>query len=122
MKKTVFIITMSVMALVSCSKSDGRGPETGPGADALIDCTNVAATFTADVNLIIQTSCATNSGCHGSGSHNGPGELLTYNEIFNARIAIRSAVTSGAMPLGSKLSTIQKNTVACWVDRGGPQD
>jgi|SRR5882672_6697171 len=119
MKKTIFIIGMFVIAASSCSKSDGRGPETGPGTDDLIDCTNVAATFTADVNLIIQTSCATNSGCHGSGSTNGPGQLLTYDQIFNARIAIRFAVTSGAMPLGSKLSTIQKNTIACWIDAGG---
>ncbi|MBS1599885.1 MAG: hypothetical protein JST75_16785 [Bacteroidetes bacterium] len=121
MKKTILVFGILGVVIFSCTKNNGRG-DNGPGADPLIDCTNVAKTFSADVNLIIQTSCATNSGCHGNGSTNGPGPLLTYNQIFNARIAIRSAVTSGAMPLGSSLSTIQKNTVACWIDNGAPQD
>jgi len=120
--KTISLILLFFCAIIfSCTKSTGRGDQ-GPTPDPLINCTNLASSFTADVNLIIQTSCATNSGCHGTGSKNGPGPLTTYEQIFNSRIAIRFAVVSGAMPLGSSLSTIQKNTVACWVDKGGPQD
>jgi len=119
MKKILFIFGIFAVIIVSCTKSKGRG-DNGAQVDDLIDCNGVSATFSADVNIIIQTSCAAGSGCHDEGSTNGPGPLLTYSQIYNARIAIRSAVVSGAMPLGSTLSTIQKNTVACWVKHGAP--
>jgi len=38
------------------------------------------------------------------------------------QVAIRSAVLSGAMPLGGSLSTAQKNTIACWIDHGAVSD
>ena len=120
MKKVIFIFGIFGIIIVSCTKSTERG-STGGGTPVLIDCTGVAATFAADVNIIIQSSCA-KAGCHGAGSRNGPGPLLTYDQIFSARIAIRFAVTSGAMPLDATLSTIQKNTIACWIDNGAPQD
>jgi len=108
--------------IISCSKSTTDKVNGGGGNTTTVDCTGVAATFSADANPIIQTNCATNSGCHGSGSSNGPGPLLTYDQIFNARVAIRSAVLSGAMPLGGTLSTAQKNTIACWIDNGASSD
>jgi hypothetical protein len=74
------------------------------------------------VNAIIQTSCATGSGCHGSGSLNGPGPLLSYLQVFNARSAIRSAVSSGRMPPNGALSATQKNSIICWIDSGAPNN
>jgi hypothetical protein len=119
MKKTLFIFLIFGAIIFSCSKT--TRPSNAETDSTLIDCTGVAATFSADANIIIQTNCVI-SGCHAAGSTNGPGPLLTYTQIFNARIAIRYAVISGAMPLGSTLSTIQKNTIACWIDAGGPQN
>src|SRR4030095_3519375 len=78
--------------LFSCSKSGGDA------ATNSIDCTGAAKSFSSDVNPIIQSTCATNAGCHGAGSRNGPGELLTYSQAFGARSTIRSAVLSGLMP------------------------
>lgn len=82
-----------------------------------VNCGGTAVAFT-EVNAIIQSSCTTNSGCHGSGSRNGPGALLTYTEIYNARSSIKSAVASGSMPKGSSLSSDKKNAIICWIENG----
>jgi hypothetical protein len=78
--------------------------------------------FAADVNPIIQSSCANNIACHSSGSVNGPGALTSYTAIFNSRTSIRSAVSSGSMPKNSTLSTNQKNSILCWIDSGAPNN
>ena len=123
MKRILFVFGMIGIVIISCSKSSEKTDGSNPGGGTTtIDCTGVAATFSADVNPIIQTNCATNSGCHGAGSSNGPGPLLTFAQISNNKAAIRSAVLSGAMPLGGSLSTAQKNTIACWIDHGAVSD
>jgi hypothetical protein len=83
-----------------------------------VDCSGTAKSFSADVNPIMQATCTSNSGCHGAGSNNGPGELLTYSEIFNARSSIRSTVASGSMPKTGSLTSTQKNAIICWIDNG----
>ena len=108
--KTTIVVAAYVGIFYSCKKSADN--------TSSIDCTGNAKSFTTDVNPIIQNSCATNSGCHGSGSHNGPGELLTYTEIFNSRSAIRPAVLSGAMPQAGSLTTAEKTSIICWIDNG----
>jgi hypothetical protein len=117
MKKALTIITiLSLVILIACSKS-GSGSNPSP-APAPIDCGETAKSFVTDVNPIIQTFCASNAGCHNAGSNNGPGELLRYSQIFNARSFIRSAVISGRMPLNGSLTAAQKNAIACWIDNG----
>jgi len=106
--KKVLIVLTVFGVLFACSKS---ADVTSP-----VDCSGTVKSFSADVNPIIQSSCATSSGCHAAGSNNGPGELLTYIEIFNARSAIRSAVLSGAMPQNGSLTTAEKNAIICWID------
>jgi len=96
----------------ACSKK----PEFTP------DCSGSAKSFANDVSPVFQTSCAINSGCHATGSGNGPGPLLTYLQIFNARADIRSAVASGHMPLNSTLTATQKNAILCWIDNGAPNN
>ena len=104
------VMAAVVCLLYACKKSTG--------STASVDCSGTTRSFATDVNPIIQTSCATNSACHGSGSNNGPGELRTYAEIFNARSAIRAAVLSGAMPQNGSLTTAQKTAIICWIDNG----
>jgi uncharacterized membrane protein len=86
-----------------------------------ISCDGVTVLF-ADVNTIIQSSCTQNSGCHGSGSTRGPGALLTYTQIYNARTSIKSAVASGAMPQGGSLSSDEKNAIICWIENGAQEN
>lgn len=108
------ILTLSVFISVSCSKDNDDGGSS-------LDCSTVAKTFTADVNPTIQTTCNV-SGCHATGSTNGPGPLTNYSQVFNARNTIRSAVASGRMPQGSSLSASQKNSILCWIDSGAPNN
>ena len=115
MKKVSIGVTAIVMIVaMACSK--GSSGNNG-GMQATVDCSGAAKSFAADVNPIIQASC-TLAGCHNAGSINGPGPLLTYQQIFNARISIRSAVASGLMPQNSALSASQKNNILCWIDNG----
>jgi hypothetical protein len=123
MKKELIATGVSIFILIACSKSsDNPTPPPGGGGGTL-DCSTVSTkAFAADVNPIIQTKCATDGGCHGSGSTNGPGPLLDYAAIFNARAAIRTAVATGEMPKTGSITTAQKNSILCWVDSGGPNN
>ena len=116
MRKALLVIgimTLPVALTISCSKS---GSAIDDGGTA-INCDGVSKNFVADVNPIIQTFC-NQTACHDAGSTNGPGPLTNYTQIFNARIQIREAVRSGTMPQNTTLSTIQKNTIICWIDGG----
>jgi len=119
MKKIVILATVIVL-LFACSKSTNNmsGASSANTTTTSTDCSGVAKSFSKDVAPIIQASCATGSGCHGAGSFNGPGELLTYGEIQGASAQIRSAVLSGLMPKTGSLTTAQKNSIVCWIDNG----
>ena len=82
-----------------------------------IDCTGVSVSFADDVIPIIQSNC-TRSGCHGAGSNNGPGELLTFSQVSRVKGEIQSSVSSGAMPKDSRLTTDEKNSILCWIENG----
>jgi hypothetical protein len=112
--KNAFIVLTVFGVLFACSKSTDT--------TSSVDCSGTTKSFSLDVNPIIQATCATNSGCHGSGSNNGPGELLNYSEVFNARSSIRPAVLSGLMPKTGSLTTAQKNAIICWIDNGAPNN
>ena len=124
MKKGILVILASFFLIASCSKGgsdDGGGGGTG-GGGSTVNCTGVASAFAANVNPIIQSTCATDATCHGAGSANGPGPLLTHLQISNARVAIKSSVASGTMPKTGTLTTAQKNSIICWVDAGAPNN
>ena len=100
-------------------KNNGTG---GGSTITTVDCSTVSnKAFAADINPIIQASCNM-AGCHASGSFNGPGPLTNCSQVAAAASSIRSAVLSGAMPQGSSLSTAQKNSIACWIDSGTPNN
>lgn len=110
----VFILTITIT--ISCSKSNNGGGTT------TVDCSTVTnKAFAADVSSIIQNSCA-QSGCHNSGSGNGPGALTNYTQIAGAASTIRSSVSSGRMPKSGSLTTTQKNSIICWIDNGAPNN
>ena len=113
--KKALIAFVVITGLFACSKTVETATTMTTGT---VDCSGAAKSFTADVSPIIQSSCATGSSCHGSASNNGPGELLSYSEIFNARAQIQSAILAGAMPKNGSLTTAQKNSIICWIDNG----
>jgi len=112
MLKLSFPLFVLLAFITACSKK----PE------FTADCSGPAKSFVTDVSPVFQTSCAINSGCHATGSGNGPGPLLNYSQIFNARADIRSAVASGHMPLNATLTASQKNAILCWIDNGAPNN
>src|SRR6476469_1155061 len=116
--KKIWLALIVAVVLFACSKSVDTKVEGGNNNSGSIDCSNVAKSFSVDVNPIIQTKCATGSSCHGTGSINGPGALLTYSAIANAHADIRSAILSGLMPKTGSLTNAQKNTIICWIDNG----
>ena len=125
MKKGILVILASFLLIASCSKggSDGGGGGgTGGGGGSTVNCTGVASAFAANVNPIIQSTCATDATCHGAGSVNGPGPLLTYTQISGASVTIKTAVASGTMPKTGSLTTAQKNSIICWINSGSPNN
>ena len=125
MKKGILVILGSFFLIASCSKggSDGGGGgSTGGGGGSTVNCTGVASAFAANVNPIIQSTCATDATCHGTGSINGPGPLLTYAQISGAASLIKPAIANGTMPKTGTLTTAQKNSIICWINSGSPNN
>jgi hypothetical protein len=112
--KTILIAVVVIGIFSACKKNHQEV--------LAVDCNGPAKSFANEVNPIIQSTCATTSGCHGSGSTNGPGPLLNYAQVFNARSGIRSEVASGDMPKNGSLTTSQKTAIICWIDNGAPNN
>jgi hypothetical protein len=119
-----YIMAMAIImtTIIACSKStetDTSGNTIPPPTPLpTTSCASAPAKFSTDVSAIIQSSCATSSGCHGNGSSNGPGALTTFNQIKNAASFIKSEVVSKRMPLGGSLTNSQIQSISCWVDNG----
>lgn len=107
--KKNLIITATLIFLYACQKNPDLGS---------VDCSGPAKSFATDVSPVIQASCATDSDCHGTGSNSGPGPLLNYSQVSNARSDIRSSVASGHMPLNGTLTATERNAILCWIDNG----
>ena len=111
--KFISILAAFIIIVLACSKKT----ET-TNTVTTIDCTGITPKFSTDVSILIQTSCATGSGCHGIGSTNAGGPLMNYTQIANKKIGIRNQVLNNLMPKGGSLTLAQKQTIVCWIDAG----
>jgi hypothetical protein len=68
LRKNIFGVVTVLCLLFACSKNSMDTP-------ASVDC-SASKSFATEVNPIVQTSCATDSDCHGSGSSSGPGDYV----------------------------------------------
>ena len=110
----LMIIATLIVVVVACSKpSNGNGGGSLPPSS----CNSISAKFAADVNPIIQNNCAI-GGCHGNGNNNGPGPLVTFDQIKNAASQIKTSVVNKTMPRGGTLSSAQIQAISCWIDNG----
>jgi len=109
-----FIIASVVLLVFSVCMSCSSSSEE---ESASIDCSGLAITY-SEVSSIFQSSCAKNSNCHASGSNHGPGALVNYSQIYNARSEIKRAVSNGSMPRNGRLSSDDKNAILCWIENG----
>ena len=114
MKKLIGLVSVVVLLVIACGKG---GYNNNNNNNNTVDCGTISTTFSANVSPLIASSCA-KSGCHATGSTNGPGALTTYAQIFAARAQIRSNVASGNMPKDATFSATQKATITCWIDAG----
>lgn len=116
-KSIIFVCSMLLgitVFLLACSKSS-----TGGGGGGTTDvCATANAKFAADLLPLMQTKCSFNSGCHGTGSINSGGVLLTYAQINAKSASIKSQVNAGIMPQTGSLTLAEKNTIICWVNNG----
>lgn len=111
--KKIFVLAVVVAIVVFACKKDHEND----GSSATVDCGTITTTFAANVSPLMTSSCA-KSGCHAAGSTNGPGALTNYTQIYNSRVAIRAAVSSGEMPQDATFSATQKAIITCWIDAG----
>jgi len=116
MKLRLLVPCLVIIVIAGCSKSSDPGSASNPTTTTTVTCTGTK-TFSSDVSPIIQSVCAT-AGCHNAGSTNGPGPLTTYQQVFDARTLIRSAVLSGLMPKSGTLTASEKSAIICWIDAG----
>ena len=102
----------------SCSKSDS-GPGTNPYPNPnTIDCNGVNPSFSTEVLPLMETKCAINSDCHGSGSTNAGGPFTNYTQINAKASNIKTQVSNGNMQKTGTISAAQKATIVCWVNGG----
>jgi hypothetical protein len=121
MKKVLSVLTLVAMLFyMSCSGSKDDGMVTPPPPPPPT-CNDVAISYATNLHPIISTKCATNSGCHGEGSVNGPGPLTDYNKVKAAASKIKSAVVSKVMPKTGSLTDAQIQTIKCWAENGTPE-
>ena len=108
------LIAVLIVGLVSCSKKGNQ--------ITTVDCSGPPKSYATDVKPVLQSTCNDDSGCHGTGSSNGPGPLINYAQVFSARLSVRSAILSRVMPLNGSLSASQRNAILCWIDNGAPDN
>lgn len=119
MHMKIFIALFIISFLAACSKSGSGGSGGTPGVDP---CVGLSIRFGADVQPIINSTCATSSNCHATGSTNRGGPLTDYTKIFNKRSDIHGQVSAGLMPQSTTLSSDQKNKILCWINSGAPNN
>ena len=121
MKKQIVFTALAALIFItnSCSKGSEKGDPTTPPTDP---CAGLSSKFAADVQPIINSTCATSTSCHAAGSVNSGGPLTDYNLIFAKRSNIKFQIENGLMPKGGSLTTDQKNKIICWINSGAPNN
>jgi hypothetical protein len=108
--KLFIILTVFFTFVFSCNKDKTVEPA----------CTQEYS-FVQDVNPIILSTCAT-AGCHNAADAANDMIFESYDAVFQNRVAIQNAIKQQAgvtpMPIGSQLSSLQIQTISCWIDQG----
>jgi hypothetical protein len=116
-KRIIFLLSLFILfSLGSCYYD--KEEVLYPGS---ADC-QLNAKFTANVNPIIQSKCATTPDCHASGSTNTAGPLTNFTQIHNLSAVIRGQIISGIMPKTGSLTPTELQTIVCWIDSGAPNN
>jgi uncharacterized membrane protein len=114
MKQKIFYCALSLLALTA-SCTNKKESITPPANEV---CGATPTSFSNDVHVIFQTSCA-KSGCHNAASGAGGVVLETYDQIISKIDRIQQrALVEQTMPPTGPLSTKDINTIQCWINSG----
>jgi hypothetical protein len=91
-------------------------------------CDSLNATYVDTMKTLIDTYCATSSGCHGTLSSNGDFTSYAAMQSFGVLdpLGVGARVVSPdpalLMPLGNPLPDSLQRVFKCWADKGYPQE
>jgi hypothetical protein len=91
-------------------------------------CDSLNATYVDTMKTLIDTYCATSSGCHGTLSSNGDFTSYAAMQSFGVldSLGVGARVVSPdpvlLMPLGNPLPDSLQRVFKCWADKGYPQE
>jgi hypothetical protein len=105
LKKYIYLFAL-IAGISACSKNGGSNNSCG------------TFSFSADVQPIINSSCATSSSCHAAGSVNSGGPLTDWAKVSAQSSKIKFQVENGLMPKVGLLTADQKNKIICWINSG----
>ena len=110
----VLVFSGAFVLLYSCSKSSNNTP-------APTSCT-LSVSFSTNIKKILDINCTS---CHAPGSGNSLALAKwvydgTYASAFGNRTNINTQVSSGLMPQTGPLPQLVRDSIACWVNKGGP--
>ncbi|MDB5208393.1 MAG: hypothetical protein JWR72_3468 [Flavisolibacter sp.] len=118
-------VTISSLLIFSCSKDKGSNDNNPPSGGGGGGTTTPGPLFIA-VRTVVQTNCATNSGCHAGANPTGGHNFSTDATIVaqKDRIKVRAvdqAGTPSQMPLppNAPLSTADQKKITDWLTAGG---
>ena len=120
---TILACIFTMIAFHACTKDQGV-----PASFNVNPCTTTAVSYSATIDPIIQSNCATSKACHKAGTTNA--DYSTYAG-FAAKAdpplgngALRERVIAGPnwMPDGNPLPDSLKNKIDCWLRNGAPNN
>ena len=117
MKQLLFGMMILAMT-VSCGYVADNGREFSKPKGTSDASKVVMVGFATILETVFRPNCF---GCHSSSREAGGIQLETYASTFANRIAIRSAIESGRMPLGRNMSAESKKQLFDWIDAGAPE-
>lgn len=93
-----------------------------PGSTQAVDCSTVAAKYSANVSPIIIAKCATAT-CHDPATASGGLIFQNYSQVTDAldRIQARATIEKTMPPTGP-LSPAEINILKCWIESGAPNN
>ncbi len=119
--KAVFIAVLAagILSIQSCyyDKEDLLYP----GSNQPVNCSTVAAKFSANVLPLITSKCAI-GGCHDATASGGR-IFQNYSQISAAKDRINArAVVEKSMPASGPLSAAEVSILQCWIESGAPNN
>ena len=123
MKVFQYAAFICLAAFCSCANNKTEEPKPEP----VVECVPGEYSFATNVKPIIETKCATSSGCHATGSFTGDftnfqelKEKVTNGKFKNSVLDHKAPVMP---PMGSaELTEAELKILKCWHNNGAPNN